>query len=228
MAAPLLGNLTEHFSVGTFGAIGTHQVKISRKPWYTENSSIHVYLEVDDEAYIWLKEKYWMSALGLHLIRWQHVPVRGITGYVAPDEDVKTLKEKLLREQTQETNSATGSTEDQDRDRHVTGEDKKQEVQKNKVAEEVNPDKTLEKVPQELQEYHEELTEEQEAELLQQAEDSLNTTVVYAGPDTRTSTPTRQRSPATPRKNAKAARGTRSDGTPYSDPSESEDDRLDS
>ena len=229
IAVPILDNLTDHFSAGTFGAIKPNQVKISRKPWHNETSSIHVYLEVDDEAFKWLKEKLWMSAIGLHIVRWSHVPIKGIRGYIAPDEEPKALKERLLREQNQENTPAAGTPEEQDRDTHMTGEDKtltnetQVELQV-ETPEETESAEVVTPVPEELKAFHTDLTAAQEAELLQEVENH-NNTVIFKDSEPRSSTPTRRRSPTTPR-SSKNKRGENPDGTPYSDPSESEEERI--
>ena len=190
------------------------------KPWYTETSSIHVYLEVDDEAFAWLKEKMWMSAIGLHLIRWSHVPVRGITGYIAPDEDVKTLKEKLYR-QNQEFNTPPGTEE-------TAGEPQAQVTPPVEIPVAVaTPEAVVEDQEdlQEIKEFQEDLTPEQEAELLQQAEEALNTTMVHVDevPCTSSSS-SRTRSPTQDTKQAKSRRKRKPDGTAMPDPSDMDSD----
>ena len=98
IAEPILPLLHEHFAAGSFGAVKPNQVKIARKAWRQPgdpNSSCHVYLEVDEEAFNWLKGKSWMSPIGLYVAMWEHPPVMGIRGY---DEDIRALKQRLRQE----------------------------------------------------------------------------------------------------------------------------------
>ena len=156
IAEPILPLLHEHFAAGSFGAVKLDQVKIVRKAYRQPgdpNSSWHVYLEVDEEAFNWLKGKSWMSPLGLYVAMWEHPPVMGIRGYIAP-EDIRALKQRLRQEAagdstivpSQETNQTNqdqntpqehkttqvpSQTEislpsDDIRARHVTGEERKQ------------------------------------------------------------------------------------------------------
>ena len=166
-AEPLLTRLPEHFAAGTFGAVKPNQVRISRKAWRSDDrSSFKVYLELDDEAFEWLGTKDWMSPIGLYVTRWAHPPIKGITGYIRPDQNVKKLRielEKGVETQDDKTESPEEDTADttmvqfkeeitdtSNRTRHITGEE-------NTQVEERREENTV---------FQEPLTEAQERELL--------------------------------------------------------------
>ena len=135
VAEMVLPQLVAHFAAGTFGGVREDQVRIPRRPWKPEGAttSYRVYLEVDDDAFAWLKARNWQSYIGLYLVRWQHPPVSGITGYIAPDQDIEELLTALAEatqpEQTeepmqvaeQETPQVTEQMDDERR-RHPTGQ----------------------------------------------------------------------------------------------------------
>ena len=167
---PLLSRLPDHFAAGTFGAIQPNQVRISRKAWRSDDrSNFRVFLELDDEAFQWLGAQDWMSSIGLYITRWAHPPIRGVTGYIRPDQDLKALRREL--EANTETDNPKADSgpeqaeitviaapqqtpmEDQPsiRSRHVTGDE----------------DSHKEKRTEENAIFEEELTEEQERELLE-------------------------------------------------------------
>ena len=64
----------KHVAAGTFGAIKASQISVVRKPWWTETSNIFLRLEVDEEAWAWLRRNLWVSSIGLYIIRWSHPP----------------------------------------------------------------------------------------------------------------------------------------------------------
>ena len=160
VAQPILGNLTEHFVAGTFGAVTKDQVTISRKPWFTDSSNIHLYLEVDDKAFEWLKTKSWFSALGLFQLRWQHPPVKGLKGYLAPDQDPQEIKKRLMEE--------------------ARPEREEQSVPQAQVDKEISLSDVEKDMPSELKDFHPELTELQEQELFE--ENGMNRTVIHRTP----------------------------------------------
>jgi hypothetical protein len=181
IAEPILANLHEHFAAGSFGAINTNQVFISRKAWRPPNepnSNWHVYLEIDDEALEWLRTKNWLSPLGLYVAFWEHPRVAGITGRIAPGTDIRALRAKLQEEAAAETNQAQNNTiiqvpslsevrmpnsetQGDIRSRHVTGE------AENKSDDETESVKLLNNLP-ELEAYNpQEITQEMEQELLE-------------------------------------------------------------
>lgn len=160
MAQPTMSNLVEHFAAGTFGAIKPEQVRISRKPWSSDTSNIHLYLEVDDKAFDWLRTKSWFSALGLFQLRWAHPPVKGLKGYIAPDQDPQAIKRDLLAE-TRRGSQVPSTSSAQSQDREIS-------------LSEVDKD-----IPEELKGYQQELTETQENELFG---DEFNSTVIHSTP----------------------------------------------
>ncbi len=132
MAEAILPRLHEHFAAGTFGAVKASQVRISRKAWRPPNSkgNFHVYLEIDEEAFNWLRTRQWMSSIGLFVTRWQHPPVKGLTGQIDPDADIKLLRSRLAQEANQGSSSVDTTLVPEDittvqdtRSRHITGED---------------------------------------------------------------------------------------------------------
>ena len=140
-AEKLIPDLAAHFAAGSFGAVTEAQVRVPQKPWKYPGptSSWRVHLELDDAAFEWLKKKGWISYLALFMVRWEHPPVRGIEGYLPPDTNVN---EFLTEWENQGSNTVTPPPPPQDspqvtepqvpmqtavpeRDRHVTGEEKK-------------------------------------------------------------------------------------------------------
>ena len=132
-AESILPKINEHFAAGTFGEVRQNQVKISRKAWKPDNlktGSWNVYLEINEEAFEWLRSKNWMSPIGLFMVRWGKVPVRGIKGYIAPDTDISALRDELKDQQPgpsrigHDTTIVAQEPEQQDeRHRHITGEE---------------------------------------------------------------------------------------------------------
>ena len=173
-AEPLLSRLPEHFAAATFGAVKPNQVIISRKAWRSDDrSSFKVYLELDDEAFEWLGTKDWMSPIGLYVTRWAHPPIRGISGYIRPDQNVKKLRKELEKNGDTEEDRTDSPVVETDHDttmvqiegeitdpersnrtRHVTGEETKQAGERG----------------EENAVFQEALTESQERELLGEVE----------------------------------------------------------
>ena len=62
-------NLPAHFAAGAFGAVRSDQVRVPRQAHKPpgETTSYRLYLEVDDEAFEWLRSRNWMSFIGLYL-----------------------------------------------------------------------------------------------------------------------------------------------------------------
>ena len=57
-AESILPKINEHFAAGTFSEVRQNQVKISRKAWkpgYMDTGSWNVHLEIDEEAFNWLR-----------------------------------------------------------------------------------------------------------------------------------------------------------------------------
>ena len=201
VAAPLLPKLHEHFVAGTFGSLAQKQVRISRKAWRPEGdkeTSWHVYLELDEEAVQWLKKKNWLSPIGLYVPMWGHPKIPGISGFVAPDANIKALK-ATLRQEEQDNTSAGDSTITQEmseqaqnsppqvspqvpelnnipmpaedeRLRHVTGGSKDEENHEDE-------DELLESPDQELSVFHDKLTPDMEKELLDTQEENTSTPI---------------------------------------------------
>ena len=199
MAAPLLPKLHEHFVAGTFGSLTQNQVRISRKAWRPEGdkeTSWHVYLELDEEAIQWLKKKYWLSPIGLYVPMWGHPKVPGISGFVAPDANIRELKATLRQEEKENTstgdktltqekpNQAQLSSpqvtpqipelnniplpEEDERLRHVTGDSKDEENHEDE-------EKLLESPEEELAMFHDKLTPDMEQELLETQGENTST-----------------------------------------------------
>ena len=191
MAAPLLPKLHEHFVAGTFGSLTQNQVQISRKAWRPagdKESSWHVYLELDEDAIQWLKQKNWLSPIGLYVPLWGHPKVPGISGFVAPDANIRELRATLRQEEKENTSTGdktlTQDKPDQaqlsspqvtpqvpelnnipmpedERHRHVTGGSKDEEINEEE-------EKLLESPAheQELAAFQDKLTPDMEIELL--------------------------------------------------------------
>lgn len=209
-----------HFAAGTFGAVKPSQVSISRQAWCTPTSNLHVHLEVDQEAFDWLKRAGWMSAMGLHIVRWAHPPVRGLSGYIPPDSDT----DEMIRRLQQESQHASGSgplvpetsTEDaSERTRHVTGEDGRMEVDPNVTRE--SQRESEDEIP-ELKEHR-----NQEPVSEEELGGDMNRTLTEGHGRQLTSTPVRPRE-ADPTQigSRKSTRLVKSNGTIQSDPSDNE------
>jgi hypothetical protein len=161
-----------------------------RKAWRPEGdkeTSWHVYLELDEEAIQWLKAKNWLSPIGLYVPMWGHPKVPGISGFVAPDANIKALKATLRQEEKENTSTGDKTiTQDKpeqaeisspqvtpqvpalnniplpvedERLRHVTGGSKDEENQE-------DGDILLESPDQELAVFQDKLTPDMELELL--------------------------------------------------------------
>ena len=111
-------NFSDNFSAGTFGKVLPSQVRLYKQPWSHENGSIHVYAKIDEAAFEWLKQATWCSAIGLHMVRWAHAPVSGITGYISPDTNIDDLRASLRQNLVPQPQAASSFQE-----RHVSGED---------------------------------------------------------------------------------------------------------
>ena len=122
----------KHVAAGTFGAIKASQITVVRKPWWTETSNIFLHLEVDEEAWAWLRRNLWVSSIGLYIIRWSHPPVRNVSGYIAPDANIGELLRGLEGRadkkhlQQEEMEGPSQKTQGLPRSRHVTGADKQE------------------------------------------------------------------------------------------------------
>ena len=235
-ASAIIPDIVDHFAAGTFGMINSSQVSISRKAWSAQNTSIHIYLEVDDTAFQWLKDRLWMSAIGLHMIRWAHAPIKGITGYMAPDQDISEMRKQLQHQMTATqtpapvalsipalvATSSSGSVLAQDmpepRDRHVTGEEAVMEVEEVKAG-----DTTSDSIDECLSPSHqilpflEHLSPVEEQRLMDEVSQSILDRTILA----QESKYTRKRT-STPEKRRKHRRNTTPSGNPISDPSESD------
>ena len=159
-----------HFAAGTLGGIKEEQVRLPRKPWQPAgpNTNFKVHLEVDDTAFQWLKERNWTSYIGLYMVRWEHLPVRGVEGYIAPDKNIEELLKEL------ESNIPTGNqvgaqqapnSQDLPRERQVTGESA-HAAGSEEEKEEENRLLAVEENPEELLQFQTALTDAQEAELM--------------------------------------------------------------
>ena len=226
-AHAITSRLHEHFAAGTFGEVKPDQVKISRKAWRApgDTGSFHVYLEIDEDAFNWLKARDWISPIGLFVARWAHPPVQGISGYIRPDQDIKKLKQSLQAGGTsaQETEQAdhtlvpvepmvTENIEEQNalRSRHITGEEKEEQDAK---AARPKPTNNV---------FHEDFTPEEVAQLLNEvpAPKDRSTPGQTATPR---SSRSRSREHSSPGKRGKHHRRENSKGDPISDPSDNED-----
>ena len=117
-----------------------------------------------------------MSSIGLYITRWAHPPVKGVTGYIKPDQDLKALRRELESNSETVTPTVTDQAEitmiarqvpmddtPSPRTRHVTGDEGRQQ----------------DKRTEENAIFEEELTEEQEKELL----DSVDTPASSSTPE---------------------------------------------
>lgn len=148
----------KHIAAGTFGAIKATQITVLRKPWWTASSNIFLHLEVDEDAFEWLRRNLWMSSIGLYIIRWSHPPVRNITGYIAPDANIGDVvrglegradKQDLLREEKE----ASSSEKTQGiRSRHVTGAEIEKGVEETRVTEGMTAEEERQLLNEELSE----------------------------------------------------------------------------
>ena len=209
-----------HFAASTLGGIKENQVRIPRKPWQPAgpNTNFKVHLEVDDTAFQWLKDRNWTSNIGLYMVRWEHLPVRGVEGYIAPDKNIEELLKEL------ENNIPTGTQVGADqapnlqdllRERQVTGESA-HTANSDEEKEEAILLASVEENPEELRQFQAALTEDQEAELIKSCllppDGDLNRTMVPR----RSSSPKQERS-------AKVSRSRKASGGYQSDVSDTVD-----
>ena len=220
-----------HFAAGTFGAVRVSQVSISRKAWCAPNSNLHVHLEIDQEAFDWLKRAGWMSALGLHIVRWAHPPVRGLTGYIPPDANTEEMINRLQQERAQGSGSGpqpngppTGEDPNK-RNRHVTGEDRKEgsamEIDPNATTESLRDNE--EDIPELIQ--HRQIEKDSGDELANlDPNRTLTETAEGRGPLTSTPVRPRELDHSPEQQPRKSTRLVKSNGTFQSDPSDNDSD----
>ena len=155
-------------------------------------------------------------------MRWSHSPVKGITGYIAPDEDVTAIRRRLVTEQgSSNLGIPPPSTQTQNppldqidpRDRHITGEETTEDTMD--TTEEVllqTPPCSTEPLLSDIA-----LTAAQEIELLG------HVNLPKSDPD-ETLTPEKiKKSPSPPaNRDSKYKRRMKEDGQPATDPSDIE------
>ena len=93
----VLPELAAHFAAGSYGGVRENQVRVHRAAWKPagDTESYRVYLEIDDEALEWLKRQNYKSYIGLFLVRWEHPPVKGLTGRIDPGSKLDELLNEL-------------------------------------------------------------------------------------------------------------------------------------
>ena len=234
VAKMVLPELAAHFAAGTYGGVRENQVRVPRAAWKPagDTESYRVYLEIDDEALEWLKRQNYKSYIGLFLVRWEHPPVRGLTGRIDPGSKLDELLDEL--EGSSKPAPPPAQTQvmttmvTQERSRHVTGESRpgssKQPTKP--VAAEKNEEKKEEEELLQGDTFLAELTPAIEREMLETCQipvsprpDNLDTTVVHT-PEPRSSTPQ-------PR-SAKSRRKRKPDGEYQNDVSETESEGFNS
>ena len=152
------------------------------------------------------------------MVRWEHLPVRGVEGYIAPDKNIEELLKEL------ENNIPTGTQVGADqapnlqdllRERQVTGESA-HTANSDEEKEEAILLASVEENPEELRQFQAALTEDQEAELIKSCllppDGDLNRTMVPR----RSSSPKQERS-------AKVSRSRKASGGYQSDVSDTVD-----
>lgn len=73
------------------------QVSVFGTP-VVRNRKLILTLELDNNAFKWLKTAQWTTPLGFFWALWGAVPVPGVVGYIPPDKDPQELKNQLLQQ----------------------------------------------------------------------------------------------------------------------------------
>ena len=98
------------FAAGSCGAVNRNQVSIYRPgKLSSDNSMLQVYLELDENAFSWLRTLNWTSRIGGSSVTWRAPGIPGLTGIYKPDEDLHAIKAEMVAT----LNSITPKTRDQ-------------------------------------------------------------------------------------------------------------------
>ena len=97
------------FAAGSCGAVNRNQVSIYRPgKLSSDNPMLQVYLELDEEAFSWLRSLNWTSRIGGSSVTWRAPGIPGLTGVYKPDEDLHAIKAEMVAT----LNSITPQTRD--------------------------------------------------------------------------------------------------------------------
>ena len=86
------------FCAGSAGNVKTNQVTQYRNAKFDKTGMIIVYLEIDDDAFEWLRTKNWTSRMGGTQVPWRAPNIEGLSGVYRPDENVQEIKAKMIEE----------------------------------------------------------------------------------------------------------------------------------
>ena len=85
------------FAAGSCGAVYRNQVSIYRPgKLSSDNSMLQVYLELDENAFSWLRTLNWTSRIGGSSVTWRAPGIPGLTGIYKPDEDLHAIKAEMV------------------------------------------------------------------------------------------------------------------------------------
>ena len=84
------------FCAGTEGKVDPTQVTQYRPPRQETGGMIKIFLELDNEAFEWLRTVDWKSRIGGLTVPWRAPNISGLTGIFRPDEDVEAIKTALI------------------------------------------------------------------------------------------------------------------------------------
>ena len=85
------------FCAASQGAVKVNQV-IQYRPALQDDTKgmIKIFLEIDDQAFEWLRSKEWRSRIGGIIVPWRAPNLPGLTGIFRPDEDVQAIKTAMI------------------------------------------------------------------------------------------------------------------------------------
>ena len=84
------------FCAGSRGKVKPDQVCQYRDPKMNTDNMMFLYLEIDTEAFEWLRSVNWSSRIGGSQICWRAPNIKGLTGVYRPDEDLEQIKAAMI------------------------------------------------------------------------------------------------------------------------------------
>ena len=84
------------FCAASKGEVKPGQVTQYRPARQDPSGMVKIYLELDDEAFEWLRTRNWCSRMGGIQVPWRAPNLPGLTGIYRPDEDVHAIKAAMI------------------------------------------------------------------------------------------------------------------------------------
>ena len=84
------------FCAGSRGKVKPDQVRQYRDPKLNTDNMMFLYLELDTDAFEWLRSVNWSSRIGGSQICWRAPNIKGLTVVFRPDEDLEQIKAAMI------------------------------------------------------------------------------------------------------------------------------------